>query len=64
MAILWATFFFSFFPFFSIFVREFSVLEKKKDNGSQSMHMDQTPNLNLTKKSIFSYTLSVWKCQA
>lgn len=62
MATLQATIFFPF--VLSIFVREFSVLKKKKDNDSQSMHMEQTPNPNLTKKSMFSYTLSVWKCQA
>lgn len=35
-----------------------------KDNRLWSMLFDQTANLNLTKKSIFSWTLSAEKCQA
>ena len=52
------------FCLFYFFLREVSALKEKKNNGSQSMLMDQTPSPNLTKKSILSRTLSVWKCQA
>lgn len=42
--------------FSSIFVREVSALKEKKENGSQSMFMDRTPNPNVTKKvNIYVY---------